>query len=673
MTQKTNSFERFWQELKRRKVVHVITVYVAIAFGIIQLVDFIGPSLKWPDWTITFVIVLLCIGFIIAIFLSWIYDITPTGVKKTKTVSAIKHSDQATAPTSNGWKITSYISIVIIVALIALNFISKRNLNADISKLEKSIAVLPFINDSPSDSNQYFINGIMEEVLNNLQKIKDFRVLSRTSTDRYKGTDRPTIPEIAKKLAVSYILEGSGQKYGNSYRLRVQLIAGNKERHLWADSYEKEIRETKDIYSTQSEIAQSIASELKATITPEEKQLIEKIPTTSLTALDFFQKGRDEHTKYWVDNTKTKALDNAISYYKLALKIDSTFAQAYTGLAIARYNYYWQDVSMKLEFSESEMKIVRDSIISLVDKALNYNDKLEEAYLVMGGCSENQDKAIKEYRKALEINPNYSWAYNAISNVLFYGKNESIDGIKNLLKAIELERGPLLPGLLFELGYRYESLGFNENAIDIYNQLFQLTKDTLLYFKSMSGPYYAAENWEESIRWAKKILEKDPNNYWAHMQLAMIYSYIGKDDLFRYHTERIVELSFWPYEVAFNKGILQWERGDKLKANATFAKVIELSEKLIISDVNKDGNSYLLAQIFSLIGEQKKAMEYFNKISINLLRQDWMILEMEYNPLFQNIRSNERFQEILNTSKSNWQKEHEKVRIWLEENNLLKI
>ena len=231
----------------------------------------------------------------------------------------------------------------------AFKIIEKSRQAADIANLEKSIAVLPFLNDSPDEENAYFINGIMEEVLNNLQKIKEFRVLSRTSTNQFKGQDKPTIPEIAKKLGVNYIIEGSGQKYGNTCRLRVQLIAAKNERHLWAESYEKVIIETKDIYNTQSEIAQSIASALKASITPEEKQLIDKTPTASLRALDFFQRGRDEHTKYWVDNTNTKALANATSYYKLALKSDSAFAQAYTGLAIARLNSYWTNASARMD------------------------------------------------------------------------------------------------------------------------------------------------------------------------------------------------------------------------------------------------------------------------------------------------------------------------------------
>jgi adenylate cyclase len=330
MARKPNDIEKFWQELKRRKVVQIITVYVAIAFGILQLVDIISPSLHWPDWTMTFVFVLLCIGFIITVFLSWVYDITPAGVKKTKPVSELKHVDHTTHAVSSGWKIATYISAIIIVALVAFNFISKRNLNADILKLEKSIAVLPFINDSPSDSTTYFINGLMDEILNNLQKIGAFsRVLSRTSTTQYASAARPTIPEIAKKLGVNYIVEGSGQKYGNTFRLRVQLIEAVNDKHLWAESYEQEIKETKEIFKIQSQIAESIAAELKTALTPQEKRLFEKSPTSSIEAYDAYLKGR-----FYYEKNIGSATKEAIKWFEESIRLDSTFALPWTYLSM---------------------------------------------------------------------------------------------------------------------------------------------------------------------------------------------------------------------------------------------------------------------------------------------------------------------------------------------------
>ncbi|HBE41549.1 MAG TPA: hypothetical protein DDW27_10175, partial [Bacteroidales bacterium] len=199
-------------------------------------------------------------------------------------------------------------------------------------KLEKSIAVLPFFNDSPDEENSHFINGIMEEILNNLQINKNLRVVSRSSVEQYRGEARPAIPKIAKQLDVNYIVEGSGQKYGNSVRLRVQLIEAVSDKHLWAESYEKEIKETKDIFDLQSKIAESIASELKAIITPEEKNLIEKTATLSLTAYDFYLRGNEKFAKYWgVKAPPKEILFNAEAMFKNALEQDPGFARAYVG------------------------------------------------------------------------------------------------------------------------------------------------------------------------------------------------------------------------------------------------------------------------------------------------------------------------------------------------------
>jgi TolB-like protein len=245
-----------------------------------------------------------------------------------------------------------------------------------IADTEKSIAVLPFVNDSPDEANSYFINGIMEEVLNNLQKIKDFRVLSRTSVEKYKGSAKLTLPEIAKVLGVNYIVEGSGQKYGNKFVLRVQLIAADNERHLWAKSYNREIQETSDIINMQSEIAQLIASELEVVITPEVRQTIEKTPTTNLTAYDFYQRGRDELIKYNNEGIDKASLNRAEILFRQALQYDSTFALAFTGLAWV----YWDKHYYEEYFTENFL----DSVLILAGIALSHDDRLPEAYVIRG-------------------------------------------------------------------------------------------------------------------------------------------------------------------------------------------------------------------------------------------------------------------------------------------------
>jgi len=369
----------------------------------------ISQPLHFPEWTQGFIIVLLCIGFVIAVLLSWIYDITSTGVEKTKPVGSVKQNDSAVQLTSGGWKIATYVSGIIIIALVAFNFISRKNLNADISKLEKSIAVLPFINDSPSDSNQYFINGIMEEVLNNLMKIKDLRVLSRTSTAQYQGADRPTIPEIAKKLNVNYVIEGSGQKYGNTFILSIQLIAANKEKHLWGESYEEEIKEVRDYVRIRNRIARAIASELKAIITPEEKKLIDKVPTNNLEAYNLYLKGT-----YFYQKMTQDGLEEASKYFKEALRKDPNFALAYIGLS--QFNgssTFWGNVPPDEAIPKAR---------EYVEKSLKIDSTLAEAYWQLGNFNTfyywNWKEAERNYRHAIKLNPNSSLIHTDYSNLL---------------------------------------------------------------------------------------------------------------------------------------------------------------------------------------------------------------------------------------------------------------
>jgi TolB-like protein len=197
-------------------------------------------------------------------------------------------------------------------------------------QIEKTIAVLPFRNDSPDSTNKYFIDGTMEAILDNLCKIADLTVVSRTSVEQFRNTTKP-IREIANLLNVNYILEGSGQKYGNKIRLTVQLIDAEDDKHLWSSPYEGV---TDNIFKLQSQIAQAIARNLEAILTPEEKELIEKIPTGNMTAYDLYLRANEYEKEYW------KTLDS-ISYRKAAtlyntiIQLDSTFAKAFTGLAVS--------------------------------------------------------------------------------------------------------------------------------------------------------------------------------------------------------------------------------------------------------------------------------------------------------------------------------------------------
>jgi TolB-like protein/AraC-like DNA-binding protein len=237
---------------------------------------------------------------------------------------------------------------------------------------DKSIAVLPFKSLSDDPERQYLADGVMDAIILHLSKIEDLRVIDRTSVEQYREPDRKA-NTICKELDVAYLLEGSFQKYGDQARLIVQLIRPGKEGRVWVKEYD---RNWKDIFSVQSEVAQTIARELQAVITPEEKELIEKIPTANLTAYDFYQRGREELIKYWLDNNNREALERAENLYHEALEYDFDFAQAYTGLA-------W--VYLEKQYSETfYAENFLDSMLILADIALSFDDQLAEAYEVRG-------------------------------------------------------------------------------------------------------------------------------------------------------------------------------------------------------------------------------------------------------------------------------------------------
>src|ERR1035437_4774247 len=265
------------------------------------------------------------------------------------------------------------IASVVVLALIVLGYFFIPKLSENSDSVEKSIAVLPFKLLSNEPDKQYIADGMMEAILLHLQKFKDLRVLDRTSVEQYRETKKTTYV-IGQELGVTYLLEGSFQKAGDSVRLDVRLIYAKKQSTKWGNEYNKN---WKDNFAVQSEVAQTIAKELHITITPKEKQLIDKIPTTNLRAYDFYQRGREEYTKYWIHKYNTGILQKDViqkadDLYRKALKYDSAYAQADTGLARVYWDkHYWEEY-----LSEN----FKDSVLILTNHALSFDNQLSEAY-----------------------------------------------------------------------------------------------------------------------------------------------------------------------------------------------------------------------------------------------------------------------------------------------------
>lgn len=335
-----NKLYQFWQELKRRNVVRRNTVYAATAFVILELTSIIQQPLRLPDWTLTFVIIALSIGLVISVIFSWIYEVDPEqGLVRTRPAPATGEGETGKIK-DQGWKVATYVSLVVIAGLIMLNIFSRPGPEKIAPNVERSIAVLPLENLSTDSSQVYFCEAMREEILNHLYKVESFSVRSRTSTDRYRNTDKTSI-EIGEELHVNYLVEGSVGLDNNMIRIWLQLIDARTDEHLWADDF---TREKKEIFTLQSEIASALSRELQTTLTPEEIEKIERSPTDNPEAYQAYLRGN-----YYANqphderNLWQKALEN----YQEAVALDSSFGLAWAALAKthAIFRYYNYDLS----------------------------------------------------------------------------------------------------------------------------------------------------------------------------------------------------------------------------------------------------------------------------------------------------------------------------------------
>jgi TolB-like protein/AraC-like DNA-binding protein len=539
----------------------------------------------------------------------------------------------------------------------------------------KSIAVLPFKNLSDTLANQYFIDGLMEEILTDLARIHELRVISRTSGERYRNNTDKSIPEIARELRVNYIVEGSGQKYGNFYRIRVQLIEGKSDKHLWVNTYEGEIKGTKDIYKVQSQIAQAIAAELKAEITPEEKQLIEKTHTISLTALNFYQKGRDEFVKYWIDSNNKEALSKAEYYYRRALEYDPEYAQAYTGLALI-----YKNKNIRREyFSENYM----DSVLILADIALLFDNKSAEAYVLKGDYYSEKgekQKALEEYNRAIEINPNSWEAFWGKANLSIYDDN--VDLIYNCSKAASLIQGPERQLILQTLSFLYVQLGFIEIASKSYSEILELYGDSLSYLINLGGLEYSRGNYSKSVEYLEAAYKMDSTRILLFFN-QNVFSALGENNLLSGHFEasikyyrKLISILDTRGEINYNNmhriGYAYLKNGYKKEADFYFNKQLYYCNVIIKSDRSPKNYAYYdRAGVFAIKGDREKAFEDLKMFNKSKTEGLWMVNLIKSDPLFDSIRNEPEFQQIIRDVEAKYQAEHERIRKWLKDQEIL--
>jgi TolB-like protein len=341
-----NKLSRFWQELKRRKVIHVTTVYAGAAFVIIELVNNVAEPLHLPSWTPTLVIILLAVGFPVALIFSWIFDVTPEGIERTEPPGEQVKTGKTTV--SGSWRIATYAGILIILGLIAYNIFGGKKSPGIDESLARSIAVLPFHNFSGDPGQDDMCEGLTDEIISNLFKLNSFNeVRSLTSVLPYNDSKKSTT-EIAEALHVNYILEGSYKRMGDDLKITAQLIEPKSDNHIWLHDYEIPYTEVMGI---PGEIAYQIAEHLKAFMTEEEQQNISSLPTENLEAYELVQRVKSIFNAQPFENR-----DTIINLAEKAMALDPDYADPYAwkGTMIIAEGFFWGSREMKSVAWEAE-------------------------------------------------------------------------------------------------------------------------------------------------------------------------------------------------------------------------------------------------------------------------------------------------------------------------------
>jgi TolB-like protein/Tfp pilus assembly protein PilF len=428
-------------ELKRRNVVRMAGLYLVGAWLLVQVAGTVLPMFGAPDWLPRSIVILLAIGFVPALIFSWVFEMTPEGLKRDEDV----RPEQSIAPQTA----RRMDRMIIVVLLLALGYFAFDKFvlgrqrepapSAGRTINKKSIAVLPFENLSRDPDNAYFVDGIQDEILTRLAKISSLKVISRTSTMRYAS--RPdNLREIARQLGVANILEGSVQRAAGAMRVNVQLIEAENDSHLWAESYDRDI---KNIFSVESEVAQNVADALKATLLPAESARIADVPTKNPAAYDLFLKGQYLFNQLQTSASKDPVADGkaATDFYRRAVAADPDFALAFARLSYLQSYLHWYGVD--------NSSAVIDDARAAAEQALALQPDLPEGHLAMGyvhyWCHRDYAAALREFAIARATLPNNAEVVAAIGYV--HRRQGLADrGVPEIQQAMVLDpRNSLLP------------------------------------------------------------------------------------------------------------------------------------------------------------------------------------------------------------------------------------
>ncbi len=577
----------FLAELKRRNVYKVAIAYLVAGWALSQGIAQVFPVFDISNWAIRIIVLLIVVGFPVAVVFAWFFEITPEGVKRTEVADAMP---EATGRKRHAWIYVVVAGAAISVALFFLGRYTASNRAAAAAPNElpaKSIAVLPFENLSEDKANAFFAEGIQDEILTRLAKVADLKVISRTSTQHFKSAPE-NLPEIAKRLGVMHILEGSVQKASDQVRVNVQLINALTDAHLWADTYDRKLT---DIFTVETEIAKAIADTLQAKLTGSEQHVIAARPTESTEAHQLYLKGR-----YFWNKRTGNDLKKSIDYFQQAIAVDPNYALAYAGAADA---YVWLP-----GYTAGTPRDCYPKAKAAATKALQLDDTLAEAHTTLALAIWLYDfdsaQAIREFQRAIELNPNYAIAHQQYGNNTLAALGRFDDAIVEGKRAVELD--PL----------------------------------SLVINTDMGSDYYYARRYDEAIAQLRKTLEMDPGFYIAHLVLGQVLDAKGAREAAIVECQKARALNDDP-SVLGVLGRAYGLSGNKMEAEKILDQLKKLSQERYVS-------AYSFALTYLGLGDKEEALRWLEQSYQDRAGSDIGFIRVD--PLLDPLRGDPRFEAL---------------------------
>src|SRR6059058_2813469 len=591
--------DNFFAELKRRNVYKVAVAYIVAGWALAQGIAQVFPVFNVPNWVVRLIVVLTIIGFPFALIFAWAFEITPEGLKRTEEADAMPASAR---PTSRTWIYIIVIGVVISAGLFFLGYTAGNRSTSP--QKDKSIAVLPFQSLSEDKNDAYFADGVQDQILTNLAKVSDLKVISHTSVRQYETGAERNLREIGRQLGVAYIVEGSVQRARNRLRINATLIDARTDSHIWAETYD---RTAADLFAIQSDLAQSIVTQLKAKLSPKQKAEIEERPTQDLVAFELYLRAKQIVDSYLIAEDVRVAVLSALQSLDQAIKRDPDFISAYCYIARANDLLYFFDLDPTPD------RILRAE--AAVKAALRLRPDSAEAHFAMADflfrCHRDYDGALKELAIARPGLPNDT-AFFILSGYINRRRDNWAQAERDFSDAVALDpRNPNAYNLLadtYNLQRRYVA------STQVYDRVLAAGERTpIVFFRRDSAIFNGTSNSTE----LRQVLSENPDMDIGGGQtpvrvfLALVDGNVAEAERVLAASSREdfqdIDYSFY-YPKAWFEAMIARAKGDSAHATAAFSAARTILEQKLAVKPEHARTVAVLAQVDAGLGRKELAI-----------------------------------------------------------------